>query len=136
MHHDQHPEHGTDSEEDEAVLRGGVVRIIDQESAVVAEDSDRLLEGDTVLAPVRGGLARISLEGELSHVAMYISCKYNIAGMPTVRLTQSSTASAYSPRATMIVPTWSCQALTRRPYRARPVQRSSSAAAAYNRTRR
>jgi hypothetical protein len=62
VHHDQNPKCGTDSEEDEAVLRGGVVRTIDQESAIVAEDGDRLIEGDTVLASIRCSLPRIPLE--------------------------------------------------------------------------
>ena len=67
MDHDEEPGQGTQAQEDEPLLAGRVIRILDQDRGLVTESGLRFLEADPVPAPIAGRLGRIPSEVQLAH---------------------------------------------------------------------
>ena len=67
VHHDKGAERRAEAQQDEAVLAGRVIRIVDQQAVFVAEGGDGLLERNAVFAPVGGSLGGVPLEGPVAH---------------------------------------------------------------------
>jgi len=84
MDHDQDPQRGAQTEQDEPLLGVGVVGVIEQQGLLIAEDRLGLGEGDAMLTLVRGVLGRVPLEAEVAHLGMYVRCTYiaRLAGAP------------------------------------------------------
>lgn len=69
------------TEQDEAVLVLGMIRIIEQQGALVEECEGGLLEGEAMLRPVRFVLRVVPLETQLVVRAiprLYIVCMYTL----------------------------------------------------------
>lgn len=55
------------TEENEAVLVGGVIGIVEEQGALVVENGRCFLESNTMLAAVDGVLGRVPPEAQLRH---------------------------------------------------------------------
>ena len=74
MDHQQDAEPHAQPEQNEAVFRGRVLGVVDEQRVLVAEDGLGLRKGDPVFALVLSIFTRVPLEAELGHSETYIQC--------------------------------------------------------------
>ena len=67
MDHDKDSETSTETEQQEPVLRIGMLGIVEQEGMLVGKHRLRFCERDAMLAPIGSSLACVPLKPELAH---------------------------------------------------------------------
>jgi hypothetical protein len=74
VHYHQQPKGCAQTKQHKTLLGHRVLRIIEQQGALIGKDRNRFLEADTVPPRVRRRLAGIPLEMQIVHDGMYIHC--------------------------------------------------------------
>jgi hypothetical protein len=92
MHDDKQSWECAQTQEDETILSCRMIRVVEEEGVIIAENGGGLVERDTVFAKVCNRLLRIPVKLQVRHGRTYIRRTYLARGLALMRYGRSYNA--------------------------------------------